>query len=389
MDIPFLDLKAQYRSIKAEIDVKLQQVVESQTFILGEEVAMLEQEIAAYIGTPYAVGVSSGSDALIISLMALGVSEGDFVVTTPFTFFATAGAIARLKAVPLFCDIDPQSYNLNPQRLEQLLSHKIGTRDISRIKGIIPVHLYGQVADMDAINDLARRYNLFTVEDAAQAIGSEYPGVNGTKRACTLGDMGILSFFPSKNLGGFGDGGMVLTDDRGRYEKLRLLRVHGSKNKYFYEILGGNFRLDAIQAAILRVKLRHLDVWHRARQQRADSYRKLFEASGLVESGAVRLPFELYREKEVRHYHTYHQYVIRVRERDKLQAYLKEKKIPSAIYYPLGLHLQECFAYLGYKRGDFPETEQAAQEVLALPIYPELSSPQQTTIVETIKDFYA
>jgi len=389
MDIPFLDLKAQYRSIKAEIDGKLKQVVESQRFILGEEVAMLEQEIADYGGTQYAVGVSSGSDALIISLMALGIGEGDFVVTTPFTFFATAGAIARLKAIPLFCDTDAQSYNIDPQRLELLLSSKIGTRDMSRIKAIIPVHLYGQVADMDAINDLARQYHLFTVEDAAQAIGSEYPSIEGTKRACALGDLGILSFFPSKNLGGFGDGGMVLTDDRGRYETLRLLRVHGSKNKYIYEILGGNFRLDAIQAAILRVKLKHLDGWHRARQQRADSYRDLFNASGVVESGAVRLPVELYRERGVRHYHTYHQYVIRVRDRVKLQAYLKERNIPSAIYYPLGLHLQECFAYLGYRRGDFPETEQAAQEVLALPIYPELTAPQQTSIVETIKDFYA
>ncbi len=388
MDLAFLNLKAQYRSIKTEIDAKLKQVVESQTFILGEEVAMLEQEIAAYSGSRYAVGVSSGSDALIISLMALGIGEGDCVVTTPFTFFATAGAIARLKAVPLFCDIDAQSFNLDPQRLEQLLARKIGKRDMSRIKAIIPVHLYGQVADMDAINDLARRYHLFTVEDAAQAIGSEYPGVAATKRACTLGDMGILSFFPSKNLGGFGDGGMVLTDDRGRYEKLRLLRVHGSKNKYFYEILGGNFRLDAVQAAVLRVKLKHLDDWHRARQQRADTYRELFNASGVVENGAVRLPVELYRDKGVRHYHTYHQYVIRVRERDQLQAYLKDRKIPSAVYYPLGLHLQECFAYLGYRRGDFPETEQAAQEVLALPIYPELTAPQQAAIVETIRDFY-
>jgi dTDP-4-amino-4,6-dideoxygalactose transaminase len=388
MNIPFLDLKAQYRSIQAEVDQKIKQVVESQRFILGEEVAQLEKELAVYCGAEHAVGVSSGSDALIISLMALDVGEGDYVVTTPFTFFATAGAVVRLRAVPLFCDIEEDSYNLDPDKLEALLARKVGDRDMSRVKAVIPVHLYGQLADMDRIQDLARRYKLSVVEDAAQAVGSEYPGAAGVKRACTLGDMGILSFFPSKNLGGYGDGGMVLTDNRRLADKLRLLRVHGSTNKYFYEILGGNFRLDALQAAILRVKLKHLDDWHRGRQQKADHYRQGFTASGLVDSGAVRLPVERYRDLGICHYHTYHQYVIRVKEREALQTYLKEKNVPTAIYYPLGLHLQQCFSSLGYKLGDFPVTELASQEVLALPVYPELSTDQQDYIISSIQGFF-
>jgi dTDP-4-amino-4,6-dideoxygalactose transaminase len=389
MQIPFLDLKAQYQTIQEEIERKILEVVHSQRFILGEEVGQLERELAAYSGAKYGVGVSSGSDALIISLMALGVGEGDYVVTTPFTFFATAGAVARLRAVPLFCDIEPDGFNLDPGKLEELLTRKIKGRDNSRITAIIPVHLYGQLCDMDAINSLADRYDLFVLEDAAQAVGSEYPGAQGVKRACTLGDAGTLSFFPSKNLGGFGDGGMVLTDDAELAEKLRILRVHGSKNKYIYQILGGNFRLDAIQAAILRIKLKHLDDWHSGRQRIADVYRKRFQNSGLLDRGAVRLPVELYRDQEVVHYHTYHQYVLRVQDRDKLQLHLRDSDVPTAIYYPLGLHLQECFSYLGYKQGDFPETEKACREVLALPVYPELTEAQQDHIVEAVKAFYS
>ncbi|MGB2906092.1 MAG: DegT/DnrJ/EryC1/StrS family aminotransferase [Candidatus Aminicenantaceae bacterium] len=389
MPIPFLDLKAQYRNIKDEIDEKIAEVVASQRFILGEEVEKLEEEIAAYSGARHGVGVSSGSDALIISLMALGIGEGDHVVTTPFTFFATAGAVARLRAVPIFCDIEPDGFNLDPVKLEELLKQKITGRDNGRIKAIIPVHLYGQLVDMDAINALAKLHNLFVVEDAAQAVGSEYAGVQGIKRACTLGDMGTLSFFPSKNLGAFGDGGMVLTDDTQLAEKLRVLRVHGSQNKYIYQVLGGNFRLDALQAAILRIKLNHLDDWHLGRQRVADGYRSRFQDSGLLDSGAVRLPVELYRDQGIKHYHTYHQYVLRVQDRDRLQIHLRDKGIPSAIYYPLGLHLQECFSYLGYKKGDFPQTEMACQEVLALPVYPELTETQQDQIVEGIRSFYS
>jgi dTDP-4-amino-4,6-dideoxygalactose transaminase len=389
MQIPFLDLKAQYQTIQDEIDRKISEVVSSQRFILGEEVEQLENELAAYSGAGHAVGVSSGSDALIISLMAMGVGEGDYVVTTPFTFFATAGAVARLCAVPIFCDIEPDGFNLDPKKLEDLLTRKISDRDNSRIKVIIPVHLYGQLCDMDAINSLAERFNLLVLEDAAQAIGSEYPGTRGTKRACTLGDAGTLSFFPSKNLGGFGDGGMVLTDDSELAGKLRILRVHGSQNKYIYQTLGGNFRLDSLQAAILRVKLKHLDDWHRGRQRIADGYRQRFQASGLLDSGAVRIPAEMYRERGVEHYHTYHQYVLRVQDRDKLQLHLRDRGVPTAVYYPLGLHLQECFSYLGYKLGDFPETEKACTEVLALPVFPELTEEQQDYIAETVKAFYA
>ncbi len=388
MAIQFLDLKAQYRTIKDDIDQKIRDVISSQRFILGEEVKALEQEIAAYSGARHAVGVSSGSDALIIALMALGVGEKDYVVTTPFTFFATAGAVARLHAIPLFCDIHPDSFNIDPQKLSDLLSKKIGNRDMSRIKAIIPVHLYGQMADMDAINELAQQYELVVIEDAAQAIGSEYPGSQGVSRACATGDMGTLSFFPSKNLGAFGDGGMVLTDSSSLAEKLRVLRVHGSVNKYIYETLGGNFRLDALQAAVLRVKLKHLDAWHLGRQQRADFYRDRFQESGLLEEGKVQIPKELYRKSGVTHYHTYHQYVIRVKDRVKLQPFLQEAGVPTAIYYPLGLHLQECFAYLGYRQGDFPETEEACLEVLALPIYPELLPEQQEHIVRSIQEFY-
>jgi dTDP-4-amino-4,6-dideoxygalactose transaminase len=389
MNIPFLDLKAQYRAIKEEIDGKVLEILKSQYFILGPEVERLESELADYCGTAFAVGVSSGSDALIVSLMALGVEPGDYVVTTPFTFFATAGAIARLRAIPLFCDIEPKSCNIDPNRLDDLLTRKVEKRDASRVKAVIPVHLYGQVADMDPIMGLARRHGLKVIEDAAQAVGSEYPSAEGTKRACAIGDLGILSFFPSKNLGGFGDGGMVLTNDEDLVRKARLLRVHGSQNKYYYCILGGNFRLDALQAGILRIKLRHLDEWHRGRQGKADHYRRRFQESGLVDSGALQLPVELYRETGIKHYHTYHQYVVRARDRDRLQDFLKQKGIPTAVYYPLGLHLQECFGYLGYKRGDFPQTEKACQEVLALPVYPELEARQQDVAVEAIKEFYS
>ncbi len=389
MQIPFLDLKAQYRTIQDEIDRKIGEVVVSQRFILGEEVEQLENELAAYSGAKHGVGVSSGSDALIISLMAVGVGEGDYVVTTPFTFFATAGAVARLRAVPLFCDIEPDGFNLDPKKLEELLARKITGRDNSRIKAIIPVHLYGQLCDMDTINALAERFDLFVLEDAAQAVGSEYPGAQGVRRACTLGNAGTLSFFPSKNLGGFGDGGMVLTDDTELAEKLRILRVHGSQSKYMYQTLGGNFRLDALQAAILRVKLKHLDDWHRGRQRIADGYRQRFEDNGLLATGAVQPPVEMYRERGVAHYHTYHQYVLRVRDRDKLQLHLRDSGVPTAVYYPLGLHLQECFSYLGYKLGDFPETEKACGEVLALPVFPELTEAQQDHIVEAVKAFYA
>lgn len=388
MDIPFLDLKAQYKSIRDEINQKILDVISSQKFVLGSEVEDLEKEIAEYSSVKFGVGVSSGSDALIISLMAFDVGENDAVVTTPFTFFATAGAISRLKARPIFCDIEEKGYNLDPEKFEELLKNQVKEQGPSSIKATIPVHLYGQCVDMTPILDLAKKYNLFVIEDAAQAIGSEYPAPDGQKKACSMGDVGILSFFPSKNLGGFGDGGMVLTNDEQLAQKLKLLRVHGSRNKYFYDILGGNFRLDALQAAVLRVKLKYLDDWQRKRRERASYYDRIFTESGLVEESCVQIPEALYRDSGTEYFHTYHQYVVRVRDRDKLRDHLNEKRVSTAVYYPLPLHLQKCFSYLGYKEGDFPVAEKAAREVLALPIYPELTAEQQDYIVSSINEFY-
>jgi len=388
MGIPFLDLKAQYQTIREEIDKKIMEIIASQNFVLGTEVESLEKDVAAYSGARHAVGVSSGSDALIISLMALDVEENDAVVTTPFTFFATAGAIARVKARPVFCDIEKRGYNLDPERLAELLETHSNKHGEPPIKAVIPVHLYGQCADMTPIVSLARKYDLSVIEDAAQAIGAEYPAPEGIKRACSLGDTGTLSFFPSKNLGGFGDGGMVLTDDEDLARKLKLLRVHGSRNKYFYDVIGGNFRLDALQAAVLRVKLRHLEEWQRKRIEKASYYDRIFRESGLGEEGLVQTPEALYKDSGAANFHTYHQYVIRAKNRDSLMKFLNDKGVNTAIYYPLPLHLQKCFAYLGYKEGDLPMAEEAAHEVLALPIYPELTSDQQDFIVSSIRAFY-
>lgn len=388
MDVPMLDLKAQYATIKNEIDAKVLEVLSSQNFILGGEVKDLEEEIAAYSGVRFAVGVSSGSDALIVSLMALGIGPGDAVVTTPFTFFATAGAIARLGAKPIFCDIDPDTYNISPSGLEEFLLKLRRVRRNVQVKAILPVHLYGQVADMDPIMGLAGRYNLRVVEDAAQAIGSEYPGRKGIRRAGAIGTLGVLSFYPSKNLGGYGDGGMVLTNSVRLANKLKILRVHGGIGKYAYKLLGGNFRLDALQAAILRVKYRHLDEWQKKRQKRAAYYDQKFSASGLESARLIQTPVAVYKDSGALNFHTYHQYVIRTKDRDKLQTHLRSKGIGTSVFYPLSLHRQECFADLGYKRGDFPVSEKAAKEVLALPIYPELTTEQQDYIVDSMKEFF-
>lgn len=388
MNILFLDLKAQYQSIKEEINQKILEVVSSQKFVLGSEVENLEKEIASYCGTKFAAGVSSGSDALLVSLIALGVGEGDSVVTTPFTFFATGGSIARLKARPVFCDIDKKSYNLSPEKLEELIEAKLNKQKDSKVKAVIPVHLYGQCADMASIMNLAKKYNLSVIEDAAQAIGAECPLPSGIKRACTMGDLGALSFFPSKNLGAFGDGGMILTNDENLAHKVKLLRAHGSKDKYFYEIIGGNFRLDALQAAILRVKLKYLEKWQQQRREKASYYDRIFKELGLLEEGLIQIPEPLYKDRGVQNYHIYHQYVIRAKDRDKLLRFLKDKGVGTAIYYPLPLHLQKCFSYLSYREGDFPVAEEAAREVLALPIYPELTSAQQDFIASSIKGFY-
>jgi dTDP-4-amino-4,6-dideoxygalactose transaminase len=389
MNIPILDLKAQYQTIKEEINQKVSEVLSSQSFILGAEVDALEKEIASLSGTNFGIGVSSGSDALIISLMALGIGAGDAVVTTPFTFFATAGAVARVGARTLFCDIDPEIYNIAPERLEELLQKAQRTRRLQKIKAVIPVHLYGQCVDMDGLLATAKRYRLWVIEDAAQAITSEYPSRKGIKRAGSLGTVGTLSFFPSKNLGGYGDGGMVLTNSQKLAAKLKCLRVHGGINKYFYKLLGGNFRLDALQAAVLRVKLKHLEEWQRKRRERAAYYSRKIAEAGLEKEGLVKPPVAVYKGSGVPNYHTYHQYVIRAKKRDELQAYLKERGVGTSIFYPLPLHLQQCFSDLGYKRGDFPISEKAAKEVLALPIYPELNPEQQDWVVSSMREFYS
>jgi len=375
--IPLLDLKAQHAPIQREILEAIGRVVESQAFILGPEVEKLEQRIAAYCQTQFAVGVSSGTDALLVALMGLGIGSGDEVITTVYSFFATAGVIARLGAKPVFVDIDPATYNLDPNKVESAIT--------TRTKAILPVHLYGQCAEMASILETAGEHGLAVVEDAAQAIGAEY---RDGHRAGSMGTLGCLSFFPSKNLGALGDGGMVLTNDAALNEKIRTLRVHGSKPKYYHKFIGGNFRLDALQAAILNVKLDYLDAWTRRRQENAKRYTQLFEESGLLERVGLILPQAVYSEVGVPHGHIYNQFVIRVPHRDRLRAYLQQEGIGSEVYYPVPFHLQECFRALGYREGDFPCAEQAAKETLALPIYPELASEMQSHVVEKIRAFY-
>jgi dTDP-4-amino-4,6-dideoxygalactose transaminase len=383
-----LDLKAQYLAIRKEINEKILEVLSSQMFVLGPEVESLEKELATLHGVGHGIGVSSGSDAILVSMMALGIGEGDLVVTSPFTFFATAGTIARLKARPVFCDIDEKSFNISPELLSPLLGKKTREKRNPKVKAIVPVHLFGQCADMDAINGLAREYGLAVIEDACQAVGSEYPSKLGTRRACALGTAGTLSFYPTKNLGGLGDGGMVLTNDGELASKVRTLRVHGGSRRYYYDVIGGNFRLDALQAAALRVKLRHLPDWQVERRKRAEYYDRKLQEAGLPGSGFIALPHALYKNSGAVNYHTYHQYVIRAKERDALQAALKEKEVGTTIYYPLGLHMQKCFSELGYRPGDFPTTEKACREVLALPMYAELRPEQQDYVVSCIAEFY-
>jgi len=373
MHVPLLDLKAQYASIKDEIRAALDEVLDSQLFILGPKVEELEKKIAAYSQAKHAVGVSSGSDALLASLMALDIGPGDEVITSPFTFFSTAGVIARLQAAPVFVDIDPVTYNIAPEKIEAAVT--------ARTKAIIPVHLFGQCADMQPIMEIASKYGLIVIEDAAQSLGADYMG----RRAGAIGHLGIFSFFPSKNLGGFGDGGMVITNDDGLCDKMKALRVHGAKSKYYYTIVGGNFRLDALQAAVLTVKLKYLDGWSQKRRDNAGTYdRHLAEARPVD----IVLPKAVYRDRGDRNYHIYNQYTIRVKRRPGLQRFLKDAGIGTEIYYPLPLHLQECFKGLGYKKGDFPIAEASAETVLSLPIYPELSTGQKDYIVGKILEFY-
>lgn len=366
---PFLDLKAQFAGIRADVMAAVEKVLDSQHFILGPEVEKLEDEVADYLGVQHAIGCASGSDALLLALMALEVGPGDEVITTPFTFGATAGSVARLGARPVFVDIDPESYNLDVQQIEAAIT--------PRTRAIMPVHLFGLAAPMDAVMRIARAHNLPIIEDAAQAIGSWFRG----KSIGGLGTIGCFSFFPSKNLGGAGDGGMLTTNDAKVAERLRILRVHGCRTKYEYEIVGMNSRLDAMQAAILRVKLRHLTHWTEARRRNADLYAALFREFQL--DSRIQLPIE-----PAGHVHVYNQYVIRVADRDGLREHLRLAGIPTEIYYPAPLHTQAAFGYLGYKTGDFPRAEAAARETVALPIFAELTEAQQHAVVESIAGFY-
>jgi dTDP-4-amino-4,6-dideoxygalactose transaminase len=393
MHVPLLDLSEQYRNLGDSIREVINSVLASGRFILGPHVQMFEKAMCAYCNAPHAIGVSSGTDALLAILMALGIGRGDAVITTPYTFFATAGCIARVGARPLFADIDPETYNIRPSAIQEWIEENCQpdangtwkTKNGEKLRAMVPVHLFGLCCEMDTLLEIAERYRLVLIEDAAQAIGAEFP--SGSAKAGTMSEVGLFSFYPSKNLGAVGDAGMVVCRDEELAQKLRIFREHGMEPRYFHHVIGGNFRLDEIQAAILAVKLPYLEKWAEARRVAADFYGAELTRAGLTEKIAV--PAEPYRERGLTNHHVYHQYVIRTPMRDALREHLAKREIGTAIYYPLGLHEQKCFAYLGYKRGDFPETERAAGETLALPIYPEISRDAQRYVVESIAEFFS
>ena len=386
INVPLLDLKAQFAQIRAQVMPLIESVCASQQFILGDHVRGLEAEIAQYCGSPFGIGVSSGTDALLLALMALDIGVGDEVITTPFTFFATAGTIARVGARPVFCDIDPVTFNISPTAVRSFVekdcvvrgAHLVNRATGGRVKALIPVHLYGQSADMGPLMAVGREFALKVIEDAAQAIGTEYE--NGI-RVGSIGDIGCFSFFPSKNLGAFGDAGLCTTKDPELAERMRVLRVHGGKPKYFHALIGGNFRIDELQAAVLRVKLKYLDGWTLARQRNAAFYDTAFTAAGVGASLAV--PRAVAGQR-----HVFNQYIVRVQQRDALKAHLAARSIGSEIYYPVPLDRQECFAYLGTAAGSYPESERAAAETLALPIYPELTEEQLAYVVASVAEFF-
>ncbi len=376
--VPILDLKAQYATVRAEVQAAIERVMESQHFILGPEVEALEKEISEYSQCQFGIGVSSGTDALLVSLMAIGIKPGDEVITSPYSFFATAGAIVRLGAHPVFVDIDLDTLNMDASLLEAAITE--------RTRAILPVHLAGQMADMDPIMDIAKRHDLYVIEDACQALGSEYKN----HRAGSIGHLGCFSFFPSKNLGGAGDSGMVVSNDPTLADRVSLLRNHGHRPKYYNQAIGGNFRMDALQAAILRAKFKYLDVWIEARQKNAALYHCLFIEAGLSSEDPQHrseFPVILPKDSDWGH-HIYHLYQTRVQNRTELMAYLKDHNVGSEIYYPMPLHLQACFAELGYQVGSMPNAERAALETMALPIYPELNEKQIERAVQVVKAFY-
>jgi len=383
--IPIVDLRAQYDHLRREVHQAIDEVLESQQFILGPAVGRLEKQLATYLDCNFTVGVASGSDALLLALMALGIGHGDGVIVPPFTFFSTVSAITRLGARPLFIDIGATDYLISGPAVKAFLdeyAHAKGSHSVP-IKALLPVHLFGQCCDMATLVELAERYALFLVEDAAQACGARTSVSGRTKFAGTFGAAGCFSFFPSKTLGGYGDGGLVSGNDKNLLNRFRMLRVHGENQKYHHLLTGINSRLDSIQAAVLLVKQRYLDSWCEQRIQRAQTYHQLFTSSGLIGESIIRIPAAVTDKS-----HVFNNYVLRVQDRDDLKRFLADAGIQSEIYYPLPLHLQTCFAELGYREGDFPQAELAAKQVLALPLYPELSQSQQEAVVDTIKKFY-
>lgn len=386
MRVPLLDLKLQYQSLKKELDEEVIKVAESQHFILGPEVSTMEKEFCNYLGCKHALGVSSGTDALLLALMAIDIKPGDEVILPTYSFFATAGVVSRLFATPVFAENDPVTFNIDPKDFERKIT--------SKTKAVIPVHLYGQSAEMDEIVKIAKAHNLIVIEDAAQAIGTQY---KDGRYVGTIGDIGCFSFFPSKNLGCYGDGGLVTTNNDELAKILTIKRVHGGEPKYYHKVIGGNFRLDALQAAVLKVKLPHLDNWSEKRRQNANRYTQLFKDAGLAEGigkttfdskNKVLLPEAVYQSSKVKNYHIYNQYIVRVEDRDALREFLTKNEIGTEIYYPVPFHLQECFNDLGYKKGDFPVSEFAADKSLALPIFPELEDDQLVYVVDTFKKFF-
>ena len=393
MRVPLLELSAQYAALAGPIRAQIDEVLTTQQFILGPRLEAFEEAIAGYCGSPHAIGVSSGTDALLAILMALGVGPGDAIITSAYSFFATGSCVARVGATPVFIDIDRETCNISPAALERYLSTcqrdakgSVCTAQGQKVRAIVPVHLYGLCCEMDAIQEIAERFQLQVIEDAAQAIGAEYLFRGRTAKAGTMGEIGSFSFYPTKNLGAAGDAGMVICREESFAKRLRECRQHGMEPRYYHHFIGGNFRLDEIQAAILNVKLPFLDGWSAARRAVADFYREEFARLGLTNQ--IALPPEPYRKQGLANHHIYHQYVIHTPRRDALREYLTRREIGTAIYYPVGLHQQKCFEYLGYREGDFPETERAARETLALPIYPELTRDAQRYVAESIAEFF-
>jgi dTDP-4-amino-4,6-dideoxygalactose transaminase len=393
MRVPLLDLSGQYRALSEEIRAATDEVLASQRFILGPKLAEFEKAAAQYCSAPYAVGVSSGTDALLAVLMALEIGLGDAVITTAYSFFATGGCIARVGATPVFIDVDPDTYNISATGLRryiekycQRVEGRLVNENRQTIVALVPVHLFGLCCEMNEMLAVGREHNLLVIEDAAQAIGADYPLENGPMKAGTMGDAGCFSFYPSKNLGAAGDAGLVVCRNEQFANRLRICRQHGMEARYQHQFIGGNFRLDELQAAILKVKLPHLEGWSAARREAAKFYMNEFRRGGL--DGKIKLPVEPYAQSELKNHHIYHQYVIRSARRDELRQHLAAREIETAIYYPLALHEQPCFEYLGYKPGDFPEAERAARESLALPIYPEISREAQQYVVNCVAEFF-